>query len=274
MLNKSLFQSIKDGLNKADEKSSSKDILRFEPGNTYVVRLLPNDKDPSNTFLKYYVHKWQSFATGQTVTAISPTTFGERDPISEERFRYIRTGSAEEKTKAESIRRQEKFACNVYVVEDSKTPENKGTVKIIRYGKQLEKIISAAMNEDADELGPKIFDLSPDGVNLKIKVEMQGDFPTFVSSRFTNSVDLGLSTNKIEEIYKSTHDVTSIVSIKSYDELKEFFTTHFAANAESKPTVKKTESKAKSAPVEQTETVGPDAELSESEVADLLKDLE
>ena len=271
MFNKSLFQSIKDGHNKSDEKAGSKDILRFEPGNTYVVRLLPNDKDPSNTFLKYYVHKWRSFATGQDVNAISPTTFGERDPISEERFRYIRTGSEEEKGKAESIRRQEKYACNVYIVEDSKNPDNKGTVKIIRYGKQLEKIISAAINEDADELGPKIFDLSPDGVNLKIKVEMQGDFPTFVSSRFTNSVDLNIPADKIQSIYKSTHDLKSFISVKSYDELKEFFNTHFVANSPT-PTVKKTVSKVNS--VEQTETVEPDTELSDAEVADLLKDLE
>lgn len=271
MFNKSLFQSIKDGHNKSDEKAGSKDILRFEPGNTYIVRLLPNDKDPANTFLKYYVHKWRSFATGQDVNAISPTTFGERDPISEERFRYIRTGSEEEKSKAESIRRQEKYACNVYVVEDSKNPDNKDTVKIIRYGKQLEKIISAAINEDADELGPKIFDLSPEGVNLKIKVEMQGDFPTFVSSRFTNSIDLGLSAEKIEKIYKSTHDLKSFISVKSYDELKEFFNTHFTASAPAAP-AKKTAPKASS--VEQTETIEPDTELSDADVADLLKDLE
>ena len=100
---------------------------------------------------------------------------------------------------------------------------------------------------------------------------MQGDFPTFVSSRFTNSVDLNIPADKIQSIYKSTHDLKSFISVKSYDELKEFFNTHFVANSPT-PTVKKTVSKVNS--VEQTETVEPDTELSDAEVADLLKDLE
>jgi hypothetical protein len=272
MFNTNMFNSIKDALNKDEEKSSSKDILRFEPGNTYVVRLLPNVKDLEKTFFRYYVHNWKSFATGQNVSAISPTTFGERDPISEERFRYIRTGSEEEKKKAESIRRTEKWMCNVYVLEDSKTPENKGTIKIIRYGRQLEKIINAAMNEDVDEFGPKIFDLSPQGVNLKIKVEMQGDFPTFTSSRFTSPIDLHLNEQQMEAIYNGVHDLTKIITIKSYDELKDLFATHFNGDVTSRPSTVPSAAPSAHGSVSEAETNSVEA-LSDADVDELLKDL-
>ena len=52
----SMFESIKGALTKNNESSSSKakDYLRCEVGNTYIVRLLPNVKDPTKTFFHYY----------------------------------------------------------------------------------------------------------------------------------------------------------------------------------------------------------------------------
>ena len=94
----SMFASIKDSLAKPTQSSNStSNILRLKTGNTYTVRLLPYTPEPSKTFFHYYNHGWNSFATGQYVQTLSPQTFGERDPIAEERFKVLRTGSEEEK---------------------------------------------------------------------------------------------------------------------------------------------------------------------------------
>ena len=57
-LTSSMFESIKSALTKETAGSSNKqkDFLRTEVGNTYTVRLLPNMKDPTKTFLHYYSH--------------------------------------------------------------------------------------------------------------------------------------------------------------------------------------------------------------------------
>ena len=230
----SMFDSIKSALaaDNDNNKSVIGDILKTPPGNTFTVRLLPYAKDPSKTFFHYYQHGWNSFATGQYTSAISLQTFGERDPIAEERYKILRTGSEEEKEKAKAIVRSEKWLVNVYVVNDPVNPENNGKVKMLRYGKQIHNIITDAIEgEDAAELGPRIFDLSPNGVNLRVKVEKQGDYPTYVSSKFAmpSAID-GLDDDDYKSIYDSAFDLSSVFSVKSADELKTMLDEHYYVN--------------------------------------------
>lgn len=229
--NTTMFQSIKDALAKNDTESNTvsyTEILKTTPGNTYTVRLLPFAKDPKNTFFHYFNHGWVSFATGQYVQALSPMTFGERDPIAEERFRILRTGTEDEQEKARAIKRLEKYLVNVYVIDDPTNPDNNGKVKMLRYGKQVHKIIMEAIEgEDAEEFGPRIFDLGSNGVSFKIKCENQGDYPTYVSSRFTSAGKLNLSDDEQKKIYDSAFDLTKVFTLKSYDELKQMLDEHF-----------------------------------------------
>ncbi len=227
----SMFDSIKSALaaDNDNNKSAIGDILKTPPGNTFTVRLLPFAKDPSKTFFHYYQHGWNSFATGQYTSAISLQTFGERDPIAEERYKILRTGTEEEKEKAKAIVRSEKWLVNVYVVNDPVNPENNGKVKMLRYGKQIHNIITDAIEgEDAAELGPRIFDLGPNGVNFRVKVEKQGDYPTYVSSKFAMpSAIEGLDDDNHKTIYDSTFDLSSVFSVKSTDELKTMLDEHY-----------------------------------------------
>ena len=227
----SMFDSIKSALAADNDNNNSAigDILKTPPGNTFTVRLLPYAKDPSKTFFHYYQHGWNSFATGQYTSAISLQTFGERDPIAEERYKILRTGNEEEKEKAKAIMRSEKWLVNVYVVNDPVNPENNGKVKMLRYGKQIHNIITDAIEgEDAAELGPRIFDLGPNGVNFRVKVEKQGDFPTYVSSKFgmSSAID-NLDEDKHEVIYDNVFDLTSVFSVKSVGELKTMMDEHY-----------------------------------------------
>jgi len=230
-LTSSMFESIKSALTKetASGANKQKDFLRTEPGNTYTVRLLPNVKDPSKTFLHYYSHGWNSLSTGQLITLISPTTWNERDPIAEERYRVLRNGTEQEKEKAKSIVRTERWLVNCYVINDPVNEENNNKVKILRFGRQLHKIImDGIQGEDAEELGPRIFDLSPKGVNLKIKVEKQGDYPTYVSSKFTTPKEVeGLDEDSYDKTLKNAFDLESYITVKSYDELKDMLDKHY-----------------------------------------------
>jgi len=226
-----MFESIKGALTKNNESTASKikDYLRCEVGNTYIVRLLPNVKDPSKTFFHYYSYGWNSFATGELITAVSPTTWNQRDPIAEERYKILRTGTEKEKEKALAIKRRENWLVNVYIINDPVNSDNNGKVKLLRFGRQLHKIIMGAIEgEEAEELGPRIFDLSPKGCNLRIKVEKQGDYPTYVSSKFSTPKEIeGLDEDSFKKIYNSAFDLESYVSVKGYEELKGLLDAHY-----------------------------------------------
>ncbi len=237
MFNNAMFDTIKDALSKqASNQGSSgiSDILRFEKGNTFTVRLLPDTADPSKTFFHYYVHGWESFATGQYTSFVSPQTFGDRDPIGEYRYRIYKTGTTEEKEKAKSIIRSEKWLVNAYVIDDPVNPDNNGKVKIIRFGKQLHKIIMDAISgEDSDQFGSRVFDLSENGCNLRIRIDDQGGFPTYVASKFI--MPSALPGVDPEAIYNETSDLTTVFNIKSYDELQAALDEHFHVKDTSAP---------------------------------------
>jgi hypothetical protein len=229
MFNSSMFDTIKDALNnegKPAQSSGVSDILRFEKNNTYTVRLLPNVDDPSKTFFHYFVHGWESFATGQYISFVSPQTFNERDPIAEYRYKVYKTGSQAEKDKARSIIRSEKWLVNVLVVDDPVNPDNNGKVKLMRFGKQLHKIIMDAITgEDSDQFGPKVFDLSPNGCNLRVRIDDQGGFPTYVASKFL--MPSALDDVDPDSTYSEVRSLDDVFTIKSYEELQQGLNEHF-----------------------------------------------
>jgi len=247
--NSNMFESIKNALDKAKTKtggsSAYRNLLQLEPGEKpYTVRLLPNIKNPEETILHYYHHGWNSIATGQYASITSPSTWGDRCPVSELYFKVLRDGSDAEKERAKAnLRRKENWLVNVYVVNDPKKPENNGTIKVLRYGKQLDKIIQSAINgDDAEEFGAKIFDLGPDGCSLRIKVELVSDkpgapkYPTYTASKFLNAAAIeGLDEDKIQETYNSIYDLNTFVDRKTNEEIKAFIDQHYYGNAEAAP---------------------------------------
>jgi len=226
---KSMFASIKDALTKEGSSNKMADILRTKPGNSYEIRLLPNVEDPSKTFYHYFSHGWTSYSTGQYVTALSPTTWGDRDPIAEYRLKIYRSGTVEEKAKSEAIYRRENWLVNAYVINDPDDPENNDTVKILRFGKQLHKIIMDGITgEDADQFGERIFDLSDKGCTFRVRCEKQGDYPTYVSSKFlVPGAVPGLDDSRIKEVYDSGHELENVFKSKTYEELQHMLNEHF-----------------------------------------------
>ena len=74
--------------------------------------------------------------------------------------------------------------------------------------------------------------------SVKIKIEEQGGFPTYVSSRFESpkAVPGLVNDEAINEVYKSNYDLESVFSVKSYDELKEMLNEHFYCSDPDEPT--------------------------------------
>ena len=231
----SLFNSIKDALTKKSSSSDGnfKDFLKLEIGKTYLVRLVPNLAHPERTLYHYYHHLWNSTLTRELVSVLCPTTVKERCPIDEYRSKIYKTNDKNEIERIRPIKRNENWLVNVFVIKDPTNPENEGQLKILRYGKQLDKIITSAMSgDDEKDFGERIFDLSENGCNLRIKVEEnEGGYPTYVSSRFMNTGPLEGNPDT-DEIYNSVKSLDTIFELKSYDEIQKLLKVHFLGESE------------------------------------------
>jgi cytochrome c553 len=230
-----MFESIKEALNKSSSSSSEgqfKDIMKFPAGHTYTVRLLPNLKDPSKLTFHHWTHGWNSKATGKYMSYIGLQTFGERDPISELRWKQWKAWKEKNpnvpnKEYKGDIDQSEKWLFNIYVIDDPSNPENNGKVKILRIGPQIKKLIDDATEGDrADELGFNIFDPTA-GHDLKIKAESKGEYTTFESSFFTTKSKTSIDEDEAEEICSRCHDLEQIYQVKTYDELQEILNEHY-----------------------------------------------
>lgn len=234
-----MFDSIKAALNKTKDSSSGQfaNIMKFPDGHTYTLRLIPNVENPEKTFFHHWVHGWNSKATGSYMSCIGLQTFGERDPIAELRWKLWKSWKdanpkAETKEYVADITQKENWFVNVYVIDDPANPDNNKTVKILRMGPQLKKIIDEATEgERSDELGWDIFDLSK-GHDLKIKAEKKGPYTTFESSFFTTKSKTVLSEDEIEKICSEIHDLEAVYSVKNYEELQNVLDEHYFVGAE------------------------------------------
>lgn len=234
-LTKNLFSEIKASLTTKKDDSPYKEIMKFEPGKTYVVRLVPNIVEPRQSIYHYWHHSWNSIATGQFVTALCPATYNEGCPIDDYVIKTYRTGTTEEKERMKPITRKEAWMVNAYVISDPSNSDNEGKVKIIRYGKELAKIITSAIDgDDADEFGAeKIFDVA-NGCSLRIKCESRAgsanarNFVTYASSKFISPSALeGVSEAKIEAIHNGVFDLTKMFKSKTRTELQRMLDQHF-----------------------------------------------
>jgi len=209
--------------------------MKFTAGNTYQVRLVPNPSSPKETIFHYYNHGWNSNATGKYVTALCPTTFGDTCPIDAYYLKTYRTGTDSEKESARVLSRKEAWMVNVYVVSDPENPENEGKVKILRYGKELAKIIESALEgDDVDEFGvEKVFDVA-EGSTLRIKCESRvgsgrgaKQMVTYASSKFLAPSKLELSEAQVEEVFNSVHDLKAVNKQTTPAEMQRLLDEHF-----------------------------------------------
>lgn len=224
-----MFESLKNKLKNDQNDNKTSDILKLKPGNEYIVRLVPNIKDPSKSIFKQFFNTWVSVKSGQRIFNVSPQTYGQPCPINEEFLKLYNDENEAIKNKGRPLSRKVRWLTNVYVVDDPVTPENNGKVMVLSYSKQLNAVIEDGLfGEESSDVGMRAFDLSEEGCNLRIKVEPQGEITNLSSSKFKNPSKIpGMTPKKIDEIHESAHDLEQVFNIKSYDELKKILVEHF-----------------------------------------------
>lgn len=279
--NSNLFESLKEAFNnKTNMDSSFKDFMKTEAGKTYVVRLIPNVENINASWFAYSQHIWKSVVTGKVVSALCPNTYKEKCPICEHRSKIWATKDQTLIDQIKPLKKSDKWLYNAYVISDPTNPDNQGKVKILNAGAQLQKIIESALfGDDQEEFGPKVFDLSPNGCNLQIKVETnEGGYPTYVASRFKSpsKIETLSSENDINEIYDAFKPLDTIFSRKTYNEIKTLLDVHFlgkeATPASTPDEVEefKVDQTFSESPVNNNESSSSDEE---QKIKDILKDL-
>lgn len=234
-----MFEAIKQSLSANKTKTGSngtyKEILKFTAGNTYQIRLVPNPNNPAEPIFHHYTHGWNSNATGKYVSAMCPTTFGDTCPIDSYYLKTYRNGTESEKEAAKVLSRKEGWFVNAYVISDPTNPENEGKVKILRYGRELAKIIESALEgDDAKEIGvERAFDVI-NGCTLRIKCENRTEkgraaskMVTYSASKFLSPSPLDLEEEDLEKIYESVHDLRTVNKQTTAAEMQRLLDEHF-----------------------------------------------
>ena len=171
---------------------------------------------------KLWSHAFQG-PTGQWYIENSLTTLNQKDPVSEHNTVLWHSGVESDKEIARKQKRKLQYYSNVYIVTDTKNPENEGKVFLFRYGKKIfDKLMEAMQPQFDDEEAIDPFNLWK-GANFKLKIRKVDGFWNYDKSEFEKSSALKDNDDELENIWKSQYslaDFTAPTNFKSYDELK------------------------------------------------------
>ena len=210
------------------EKKSYVDERLWKPeldksGNGYaVIRFLPAVDGEDLPWAKVWNHAFQG-PTGQWYIENSLTTINQKDPVSEHNTKLWNTGLESDKEIARKQKRKLQYFSNIYVVSDTKHPENEGKVFLFRYGKKIFDKITAAMSpEFEDEKAINPFDFW-EGANFKLKIRKVDGYWNYDKSEFEDTSKLFEDDSEADKVWKSQYSLaefTAPTNFKSYDELK------------------------------------------------------
>ena len=220
------------------EKKSYVDERLWKPeldksGNGYaVIRFLPAIQGEDLPWAKVWNHAFQG-PTGQWYIENSLTTLSQKDPVSEHNTALWNTGLESDKEIARKQKRKLQYFSNIYIVSDTKHPENEGKVFLFRYGKKIfDKIMAAMQPEFEDETPINPFDFW-EGANFKLKIRKVAGYWNYDSSEFETKSAIFDNDEKIEETWKTAYplaEFTAASNFKSYAELKTRLDTVLSGN--------------------------------------------
>ena len=214
--------------NAPQEKKSYVDERLWRPqldksGNGYaVIRFLPPCDGENLPWAKLWSHAFQG-PTGQWYIENSLTTLSQKDPVSEHNTRLWNSGVESDKEIARKQKRKLQYYSNIYVVSDTKNPDNEGKVFLYRFGKKIfDKLMEAMQPAFEDETPINPFDFWT-GANFKLKIRKVDGYWNYDKSEFDNVSTLSDNDDELEKVYKSQYSLnefTAPTNFKSYDELK------------------------------------------------------
>lgn len=191
-------------------------------GNGYaVIRFLPSPPEEDVPFIRMFDHGFQG--PGGWYIENSLTTLGKNDPVSEYNSKLWNSGVEANKEIARKQKRRLHFISNIYIVEDTGNPDNKGKVFLYKYGKKIFDKLNDAMNPQyPDDEAVNPFDLWA-GANFKLKIRNVEGYRNYDKSEFDKAGPLKDDDSELESIWKSEHSLQAFLepsNFKSYDELK------------------------------------------------------
>lgn len=240
------IQKEKSGF-KADPR-----ILKFKKNCTYILRLMPYIKNVNNTFVTFKEIGFKSRVDGTYI-------YGGRSPqdagLKEDLFKKTQwdhyskakeKGDEVEQKASYKLLPQRKQYCNAYLVnvegEDPDAKEKIGEVIAFPYPAQIDKngapvsdiykkIHSAIFGDMSKKIGAKALDLSEKGRSLIVKVTEKAGYHNYSETAFDDAEDLGLNSEKIQELLNKAHDLTEFVpEVKSAEEIKSILDKHWYGN--------------------------------------------
>lgn len=223
------FEKLTTELTKLEQpKQGSQEDKRFwkpevdKAGNGYaVIRFLPSPTNEDVPFVRVWDHGFQG-PNGWYIEK-SLTTLGHKDPVSEYNTQLWQTGTKENQAIVRKQKRRLYFISNIYVVADSKHPENEGKVFLYQYGKKIWDKINAAMNPEFEDESPiNPFDFW-EGANFKLKIRNVEGYRNYDKSEFEEKAPLLDDDEKLEALWKQEYSLVEFLdpkNFKPYDDLK------------------------------------------------------
>jgi hypothetical protein len=192
-----------------------------------TIRFLPGaaaDGDDALPWVRIWTHGFKG-PTGKWYIENSLTTLKQKDPVSELNSKLWNAGgeNSPQRKQARLQKRRLSYISNIYVVSDSKNPENEGKVFLFRYGKKIFDKITSQMKPEFEGDSPvNVFSLWK-GANFKLRVRTVDNWPNYEQSVFESPSALSSDDDELEQIWKSEYSLKEFVNpseFKSYEELK------------------------------------------------------
>ena len=227
----SFMQNLHKEIEKIDTPSESKSYVddRFwkpeidKSGNGFaVIRFLPPVDGEDVPWARVFNHGFQG-PTGLWYIENSLTTLGKKDPVSEYNSQLWNSGIEANKEVARKQKRRLTYISNIYVVTDSKNPQNEGKVFLYKFGKKIFDKINDLMNPEFEDESPvNPFDLW-EGSNFKLKIRQVEGYRNYDKSEFDKGTQLVEDETELEKVWNSQYALTEFTGddqFKTYDELK------------------------------------------------------
>ena len=195
-------------------------IKKTRLGDSYIDLILQDAT--GRVRAKVWNHAFQG-PTGQWYIENSLTTLNQKDPVSEHNTALWNTGLESDKEIARKQKRKLQYFSNIYVVSDTKHPENEGKVFLFRYGKKIFDKVTAAMSpEFEDEKAINPFDFW-EGANFKLKIRKVDGYWNYDKSEFDSPTAIKDNDDAIQQVWDKQYALKPFLApenFKSYDELK------------------------------------------------------
>jgi hypothetical protein len=205
--------------NQNDDSSEYWKCELDKSGNGYaVIRFLPTPPQDVESdglpWIKYYDHGFQG--PGGWYIEKSLSSIGQDDPLGKYNSELWETGIESNKEQARKQKRRLHYVSNIYVVKDSKHPENEGKVFKYVFGKKIFEKVTQAMNpqfEDDKPIDP--FDLW-EGANFKLKIRKVDGYQNYDLAEFDSPSPLFEDDDQLEKVWKSEYSLKEILDPKNF----------------------------------------------------------